>query len=30
VAAWAVTLYTLSNSDVDFRHLPPAKPFAFP
>ncbi|MGA9796617.1 MAG: M28 family peptidase [Rhizomicrobium sp.] len=30
VAAWAVTLYTLANSDVDFRHLPPPKPFAFP
>ena len=30
VAAWAVTLYTLANSDVDFRHLPPAKPFEFP
>ena len=30
VAAWAAVLYTLANSDVDFRHLPPAKPFEFP
>jgi Zn-dependent M28 family amino/carboxypeptidase len=30
VAAWATVLYTLANSDVDFRHLPPAKPFEFP
>jgi Zn-dependent M28 family amino/carboxypeptidase len=29
VAAWATVLYTLANSDVDFRHLPPAKPFEF-
>jgi Zn-dependent M28 family amino/carboxypeptidase len=30
VAAWAATLYMLANSDIDFRHLPPPKPFAFP